>query len=110
MESPLQSVLSQPTKPNAEPPSSSKAMLTRGGKITAYFTGQVLIIAIVVGFFVAIAAVTYFHDRLGPGILRQLGCGFMVWGIATLMCAVVIGIVPYFFFWKRDTLPRSRIP
>jgi hypothetical protein len=110
MENPIHDVLTQPTKPSNEPPSSSKARVTRSGKFTAYFTGQVVIIAILIAFFAAVATVAHFRDQIGAGILRELGAGFMVWGIATLVLAVAIGAVPY-FFWSRDTQPpRSRIP
>lgn len=108
MANPIQEVLTQPAKPSNEPPSSSKAT-TRDGKITAYFTGQVVITANVIAFFVAIAAVAHFHGRIDAGIVVELGVGFMVWGIATLVFATAIGAVPY-LLWRRDAQQRSRIP
>ena len=81
--------------------------MTRKGKITAYFTGRVIVIAFVLSFCLA-AAIVLSHrnpDEHISGllaVLSALGLGLIAWALATAFFLVAMGAIVY------RMLPRRR--
>ena len=97
MANPIQDVLPQHTTPKDNHSSFSTATLTRSGKITAYFTGKVVLTAMAIALVVAIATAAFFHSRLGTGIFPGISFVLMVWGIATIAIVAVLEWTPHLF-------------
>ena len=107
MLSPLQEVLVPRSKPANDNSDISTAVLTRKGKITAYFTGRVIMIAFILSFCLA-AAIVLSHrnpDAHMSGLLAllsTLGLGLIAWALATVFFLMAIGAILY------RMLPRRR--
>jgi hypothetical protein len=106
MLSPLQEVLVPRGRPANEDGSTSTAVVTRGGKITAYFTGRVIILAATISFSLATAIVIYrnpgHHVDGLAGVLSTLGLGLIAWALATVVVLLAVGAILY------RVLPRRR--
>jgi len=106
MPSPLQEVLVPRSKVSNENVATSTAIVTRKGKITAYFTGRVIMIAFVLSFSLA-AAIVLFHrnsDQHMSGllaVLSTLGLGLIAWALATVVFLLAIGALLYRALPKR---------
>jgi hypothetical protein len=101
MANPIQDVLPQHTTPKDDHSSSSAATLTRSRKITAYFTGRVVMTATAIGLVIAIATAAFFHNRLGTGIFPGISFVLMVWGIATIAIVAVLEWTPHLFLSRK---------
>ena len=106
MPSPLQEVLVSRPKGANDDIDPSTAVVTRKGKITAYFTGRVIMIAFVLSFSLA-AAIVLFHrnsDQHMSGllaVLSTLGLGLIAWALATVFFLLAIGALLYRALPKR---------
>ena len=107
MLSPLQEVLVPRARPANDNSDISTAVVTRKGKITAYFTGRVIMIAFMLSFSLA-AAIVLFHRNPDehmsglPAVLSALGLGLIAWALATVFFLVAMGAILY------RMLPRRR--
>jgi hypothetical protein len=108
MANPIQDVLPQHTTPKDNQPSSSTATLTRGGKITAYFTGKVVLTAMAIGLVIAIATAAFFHSRSGTGLFPGISFVLMVWGIATIAIVAVLEWTPHLFLTGKGKISFDR--
>ena len=113
MPSPLQEVLvprskaANDTRSKAANDNGSTAVVTRKGKITAYFTGRVIVAAVVLSFFLTAVIVL---SRRGANehmdgllaLLSTLGLGLITWALATIFFLVAMGAILY------RMLPRRR--
>lgn len=107
MLSPLQEVLVPRSKAANDNGNISTAVVTRKGKITAYFTGRVIMMALVLSFCLAAAIVLSHrnaHEHVGGlfALLSTLGLGLITWALATVFFLVAMGAVLY------RVLPRRR--
>lgn len=107
MLSPLQEVLVPRSRPANDNGDISTAVVTRKGKITAYFTGRMIMIAFVLSFSLAAAFVLYHrnpNDHVSGllAVLSTLGLGLIAWALATVFFLLAIGAVLY------RVLPRRR--
>jgi hypothetical protein len=107
MLSPLQEVLVPRSRPANDNRDVSSAVVTRKGKITAYFTGRVILVAFVLSFSLACAFVLYHrnpneHVSGLLALLSTLGLGLIAWALATVFFLLAIGAVLY------RVLPRRR--
>ncbi|MBV9738856.1 MAG: hypothetical protein JOZ30_04400 [Hyphomicrobiales bacterium] len=85
----------------------STAVVTRKGKITAYFTGRVIVTAFVLSFFLTAVIVlsrrgAYEHMDGLLALLSTLGLGLITWALATIFFLVAMGAILY------RMLPRRR--
>jgi len=106
MPSPLQEVLIPRVKVANDTLDASTAVVTRKGKITAYFTGRVIMIASILSFSVAAAIVLSHHnpDQHMGGLaatLSTLGLGLITWALATVFFLLAIGGLVYRMLPKR---------
>jgi|SRR5580704_15376251 hypothetical protein len=106
MHNPLQEVLVPRVRPGNDGASSSTAVVTRGGKITAYFTGRVIMIAFILSFSLAAGIVVMYrkpdeHAPTLPAFLSTLGIGLIAWAVATAVILLAAGAILYRFMPRR---------
>ncbi len=107
MLSPLQEVLVPRSRPANDNGDVSTSLVTRKGKVTAYFTGRLITVAFALSFSLAAAFVLYHRnpDQHESGLLSVLstfGLGLIAWSLATAFFLLAAGAVLY------RVLPRRR--
>jgi hypothetical protein len=108
MLSPLQEVLVPRSRPANDNSEISTAVVTRKGKITAYFTGRVIMMAFMLSFSLALAIVLSHRnsDQHASGVLAllsSLGLGLIAWALATIFFLVAMGAILYRMLPRRGT-------
>ena len=106
MHNPLQEVLVPRVRPGNDGGVPLDRRLTRGGKITAYFTGRVIMIAFILSFSLAAGIVVMYrkpdeHAPTLPAFLSTLGIGLIAWAVATAVIFLAAGAILYRFMPRR---------